>query len=257
MRKLVLAAVAALAVFAVAGVAFAANTYNLDAAKATPKGVGTAAKPVPKAVEFDYSVGTTDSTRPSPVKTYSIRFQGLLSYAKHFPSCSVSAVQDKSVANVKANCKKAIVGSGLVENQFGASTDTSQKTPCKLDLVLINLGRQGLAIRLDRGAPADCAVDPATSIVAKYKRIRLGGKPTDALNFTVPDNLTHPLPGVDNAVVRAQSNVKMMKKKIRIKGKRRTVGYYSSVACGKKRLIQVEFTAESGEKSTANRSVAC
>jgi hypothetical protein len=62
---------------------------------------------------------------------------------------------------------------------------------------------------------------------------------------------------VDNAVVRAQSNVKMMKKKIRIKGKRRTVGYYSSVACGKKRLIQVEFTAESGEKSTANRSVAC
>jgi hypothetical protein len=258
MRKLVLA-VAAMAVLLAAGVAYAANTYNLDSAKATPKGVGTMAKPVPKAVEFDYSTGTTDGTRPSPVTGYSIRFQGLLSFAKYFPSCSVADVQQKSVADVKSDCKKAIVGGGVVENQFGATSDTSQKTPCNLALTLINLGKTGLAIRLDRANPADCAVDPATSIIAKYKRMKVGGVATDALNFTVPANLTHPLPGVDNSVVRAQSNVKMMKKKITWKGKKRTVGYYSSVACGKrkKRTIQVEFTAESGQKAQANRTVAC
>lgn len=258
MRKLALAAITALAVFAVAGVAYAVNTYNLDTGKATPKGVGTLAKPKPKAVEFDYSVGTTDDTRPSPVKKYSIRFQGLVSFAKHFPKCTFSQASAKNLADVLARCGRADVGGGVVENLFGATSDPSQKTPCNLRLRLFNLGN-GLAIRLDREDQADCAIDPATAINARYRRMRLQGKPTDALNFTVPDNLTHPLPGVDNAVVRAQSNVKPKKTKIRIKGVRRTVGLYSSVACGRgnKRLIQVLFTAENGEKSTANRRVAC
>jgi hypothetical protein len=256
MRKLVLAAITAVAVIAVAGVAYAANTYTLDSGTTKPKGVGTPAKPVPKGVDFDYSVGTTDGTRPSPVKKYSIRFQGLVSYAKFFPKCTFSQASQKSLAAVQASCKKAAVGGGVVENQFGATSDTTQKNQCNLKLRLYNLG-SGLAIRLDRENVGDCAVDPATAINARFKRMKLKGKPTDALNFTVPDNLTHPIPGIDNAVVRAQSNVKVLKKKVTVKGKRRTVGLYSSVGCGKKRLIQVGFTAESGEKATANRTAPC
>jgi hypothetical protein len=258
MRKLALTAITAVVVVAVAGVAYAANTYTLDTGTTKPKGVGTPAKPVPKGVDFDYRVGTTDGTRPSPVKVYSIRFQGLVSYAKLFPKCSFAQASQKSLAAVESACKKAAVGGGVVENLFGASTDPNAKTPCNLKLRLYNLGN-GLAIRLDRGAVADCAIDPATAINAKFKRMKLGGVTTDALNFTVPDNLTHPIPGIDNAVVRAQSNVKVLKKKAKVKGKTRTVGLYSSIGCGKnkKRLIQVQFTAESGEKSTANKSARC
>jgi hypothetical protein len=258
MRKLVLIAITAVAVVAVAGVAYAANTYTLDTGTTKPRGVGTPGKPVPKGVDFDYRVGTTDNTRPSPVKVYSIRFQGLISYARVFPKCTFAQASQKSLAAVQSACKKAAVGGGVVENLFGATSDTSQKTPCNLKLRLYNLGN-GLAIRLDRENVGDCAIDPATAINARYKRIKLGGVATDALNFTVPDNLTHPIPGIDNAVVRAQSNVKLLKKKTRIKGKTRTVGLYSSIGCGKnkKRLIQVEFTAESGEKSTANKSGRC
>ncbi|MGH2712903.1 MAG: hypothetical protein ACRDM7_03260 [Thermoleophilaceae bacterium] len=258
MRKLALTAIAACAVLAVASVAYAANTYTLDSGTTKPKGVGTPAKPLPKGVNFDYSVGTDDGTRPSPVKVYSIRFQGLISYAKFFPKCTFAQASQKSLAAVQAACKKAAVGGGVVENLFGATADTTQKQPCNLKLRLYNLGN-GLAIRLDRDQVGDCPIDPSTAINAKYKRMKLGGKPTDALNFTVPDNLTHPIGGIDNAVVRAQSNVKLLKKKVRIKGKQRTVGLYSSIGCGKrnKRLIQVGFTAESGEKSTANKTVPC
>lgn len=266
MRKFVLAAITAVAVFAVAGVAYAVNTYNLDTGKATPKGVGTKAKPKPKAVEFDYSVGTDDGLRPRPVKKYSIRFQGLLSYAKYFPKCTFAQASQKSISAVEDDCGRADVGGGVVENQFGATSDPTQKTPCNLKLRLYNLGN-GLAIRLDRENVADCAVDPATAINAKYKRIKLEGVPTDALNFTVPVNLTHPIAGIDNAVVRAQSNVKLLKKKVRLKkrAKKKTqVGLYASIGCGKrnKRLIQVEFTPEEadgslGPKETANRRVPC
>lgn len=263
MRKLAVAALAALAVVAVAGVAYAANTYKLDTAKATPKGVGTPAKPKPKAVEFDYSVGTDDGLRPRPVKKYSIRFQGLISYAKNFPKCTFSQASQKNLASVEAACKKASVGGGVVENLFGATSDETQKTPCNLKLRLYNLGT-GLAIRLDRDKITDCGVDPATAINAKFKRMKLKGVTTDALNFTVPPNLTHPIPGIDNAVVRAQSNVKLLKKKVRVKGAQRTVGLYSSIGCGKnkKRLIQVEFTPEEadgslGDKKVANKNVAC
>jgi hypothetical protein len=83
----------------------------------------------------------------------------------------------------------------------------------------------------------------------------------------VPLNLTHPIGGIDNAVVRAQSNVKLLKKKVKLKksDKNKTqVGLYASVGCGKnnKRLIQVEFTPEEadgslGPKETANRKVPC
>lgn len=263
MRKLAVTAIAALAVVAVAGVAYAANTYTLDTGKATPKGVGTSAKPIPKAVEFDYSVGTDTGDRPLPVKKYSIRFQGLISYAKEFPKCSFAQASQKNLADVESDCKKASVGGGVVENQFGATNTPTAKTPCNLKLRLYNLGN-GLAIRLDRDNINDCAVDPATAINAKYKRIKLKGQPTDALNFTVPVNLTHPIAGIDNSVVRAQSKVKGLKTKVKIKGVQRTVGLYSSVGCGKnnKRLIQVEFTPEEadgslGPKKVANKNVAC
>jgi hypothetical protein len=263
MRKFVLAAITAVAVFAVAGVAYAVNTYNLDTGKATPKGVGSKSKPKPKAVEFDYSVGTDNGLRPRPVKKYAIRFQGLISYAKHFPKCSFAEASQKAIAAVLADCRKASVGGGVVENLFGATADETQKQSCNLKLRLFNLGT-GLAIRLDRDQVGDCAVDPATAINARYKRMRLKGVPTDSLDFTVPVNLTHPIAGIDNAVVRAQSNVKLLKKKVRIKGKRRTVGFYSSIGCGKrnKRTIQVEFTPEEadgslGPKKTANRTVPC
>jgi hypothetical protein len=156
MRKFALAAITAVAVFAVAGVAYAVNTYNLDTGKATPKGVGTMKKPKPKAVDFDFSVSTDNGLRPRPVKKFSIRFQGLLSYAKYFPKCTFAQASQKSISAVEAACKKAAVGSGVVNNLFGATNDETVKTPCQLKLRLYNLG-DGFAIRRPRSTRSSSA----------------------------------------------------------------------------------------------------
>jgi hypothetical protein len=75
-----------------------------------------------------------------------------------------------------------------------------------------------------------------------------------ALQFEVPDNLLHPVAGIDNAVIQVKSNIKKMTK--RSKGKLR--GYYESSACkGKARPISVTFLTEAGQSSTASSNAAC
>ena len=77
MRKLSIVAIAAIAVLAFAGVAYAANVYDLPTAVTKPKGVGSPNKPVPAGVQFDYTVKDEAGPRGAPVETYKIAFQGL------------------------------------------------------------------------------------------------------------------------------------------------------------------------------------
>jgi hypothetical protein len=48
------------------------------------------------------------------------------------------------------------------------------------------------------------------------------------------------------------------KKRVKIKGKRRKVGFYSAIGCkGRKRSIQVTFVSETGQKSPVRRDKKC
>lgn len=262
MRKLIALAAVAVTALVFATVAYAANVYKVTPASTSPGGAGTSAKPKAKAVKFGFTALDSTGGRASPIKKYSIGFQGMKYFGKSkvFPRCTY-AQSNSSILSTK--CNKALVGSGKVNNFFGASNNIQAKGACVLNLRLYNLGN-GFAIRLDGGStakpkPTNCPIPVAQAIKAKFKSQRIGGVSSTALVFNVPPNLSHPLPNVDNSVNSTKSTISGKKRKVKIKGKSRKVSILSSIKCARrnKRTIQVAFTDETNKTTTVKKSVKC
>jgi hypothetical protein len=254
-KVLALAMVAALVL---AGVAFAStNIYTLDKASTTPAGKGSSKKPKGKKVVFSFSTNTDDGTRAKVIRFYDIGFQGLKYYGNKMPKCSYTQANQKGIADVQKDCKKAAAGGGTINNFFGNSSDPNAKTQCKLKLRIYNIGN-GLALRLDRDKQTDCLIDPSAAIKAKFHTVKIGGIKSVALKFEVGDNFRHPIPNFDNSVNNVTSSVKKSGK-VKIGKRKRTVGLLSSVKCGKKgkRTISVKFTDESGVPKNVSKPVKC
>jgi hypothetical protein len=267
MRKRLIAALTVVAVLSFGGVAFAENIYEVHIAKSSPKGKGTPSKPLPVTLDFGYTVGDTEGLRPTVIEQYRIAPEGLITYPKLFKSCKFSQA---SAPQVSSACKKAVVGSGLVRNEAGPGTDRSVKLVCNLKLTLYNISdagkNGGMAIRLDGDPPpaapgskdVGCAISVHTAIKAPFFNVKLEGLKTSELRFTVPIQLQEPAPGVQNSVVEAISKVNKKTAKTKIKGKSRTVGFYSEIGCkGKDRTTRVTFVDTQARKFTANRKSPC
>jgi hypothetical protein len=267
MRKLSIAALTALAVLALGGVAYATNVYNVHIAKSSPKGKGTEARPQPVKLDFGYTVTDDQGLRPTVIKQYRIGAEGLVTFPGAFPSCTFAQASARTLPRA---CNRAKLGGGLVRNNAGSATDRTQKLVCNLRLTLLNIsgaGRNGaMAIRLDGDPPASsdpnsrqpgCAVSIHNAIRAPYTQVRIGGFRSSELRFTVPDNLAHPVPGIDNSVVEAVSTVNRKLARTRVRGQQRQVGFYSEIGCRGQRTVRVRFVDEAGEVFTANRQAAC
>jgi hypothetical protein len=259
MRKLWFAAVAAVVVvFSAVGIAYAVNTYEVDIASGGPGNkAGSAAKPIPAFLNFGYEVGDTNGNRPSVIKQYFIASEGIKYFPKARPTCTF-AQADESPTYAK-KCKAAIVGNGTIANAFGAAVDPTAKAGCDVKLTLINISngpgvtkkRGGMAIRIDTDPPA-CPLSIHGALAAPIFDVKIEGIPGSELRFTVPENLRHPAPGVDNSVIDVTSHVLKKTGKVKVKGKERTVGFASAVGRkGKTRLVRVTFVSEDGNRSTA------
>ncbi len=269
MRKLWIAVLALAAVVAVAGVAVAANTYTVHLAKATA-GKGTAAKPVPAALDFGYRVGDTENMRPFVIKQYRIAAEGLKAFPDARPKCTFEAATDPNATTptaLSAACRRAFVGTGTINNLAGAPNDRSQKLECNVTLTLINIStgdprfpgtvsqirrEGGIAIRIDTDPPA-CPIPVHEALAAPFYNTRIDRTPTSELRFTVPDSLAHP-GGLDNSVVEVTSFIQKKTGRVRVRrnAPRRRVGFYSLVGRrGPTRTVRVTFVDESGAKSTA------
>jgi hypothetical protein len=170
-------------------------------------------------------------------------------------------------------CRRAIVGRGTIHNEAGAPNDRSQKITCDVKITLINIStgdprypetvkqikmRGGVAIRIDQyvtdqGAddPAPCPpIDLHEALAAPFYDVKVDGVSTAELRFNVPETLKHPS-GLDNSVREVASTVNKLKGKAKVRGKERTVGFYSAVGKkGKTRTTRVTFIDESGAKFT-------
>jgi hypothetical protein len=264
MRKLWMAVAGAVVLaIAVAGIASAVNTYDVHLANSKAK-KGSPARPAPASLSFGYRVGDTENLRPQVVREYRIAAEGLQSFPKARPTCTY----DQATANAATHdpaCNKAVVGGGSIENEAGAPNDRSQKLPCNVKLTLINIStgdprepktvrqirrRGGLAIRID-GDPPNCPIPVHSALAAPFYDVKIQRVSTAELRFTVPDELAHP-GGLDNAVKEVESAIQRKTGMVRIKGKRRKVGFYSSVGRkGRTRTVRVTFIDESGVKKTA------
>jgi len=282
MRKLLIPVLAALVAIAVAGIAYAANVYTVDGDTA-PHGKGSAAKPLPVSLDFDYTVADSDpANRGIPVKQYRIGAEGLVTYPEVFPSCSggASGANAQDPATAAKACKKARVGGGIIKALVGARNNPTSSANCVLDLNLYNLkpgnygdagkiGKNGgLAIRIDGDPPPPPSIDDQykgqclaaqhASILAQYKTVKIKGVTSDELQFTVPPELLHPAQGLDVTVRQVASAIKKITAKKKINGVKRKVGFYSAVGCkGGKRSIQVTFVSETGQKSPVTKDKKC
>jgi hypothetical protein len=270
MRKLSIAAMTAIAALALAGIALAANVYTVDGST-KPGGKGSVSKPVPIQLGFDFQVESDDpSVRGTPIETYAIGSEGLVTYPKVMKTCTFS--QANRDGSIDPKCKKAKVGTGLVQNVVGPGASPTVKIFCNLKLGLYNisgLGKNGgMAIRLD-GDPKEPALsDPNDktincptpihgAIKAKFVKTKIGGLPASDLRFTVPAELLHPS-GLDTTVRNTVSKILKKTGRVKIKGKSRTVGFYSKIGCkGGKRTIQATFIDEQGETFKATKQKKC
>ena len=270
MRKRLIAAVSAVAVLALGvGIAFAQtgdNIYTVDLATTKPAGKGSSSKPIPVKLGFGYEVSAEGGLRPTAIDEYRIAPEGLVTYPKLFKACKFS--QAAALPEPASKCKKAALGKGIVRNQFGATSDRNagSQVACNLRLRLYNLsdaGKSGgMAIRLDGGpgqepAPG-CPTPINETIKAKFVNVKYQGLKTAELRFKVQRNLYEPVQGLSNAVVDVTSNVKLKKAKTKVKGKTRTVGYYSKIGCkGKTRAVRVVFVDLDNKKFTATKTGPC
>jgi hypothetical protein len=269
MRTLITATVTAIAALTLAGVALATNVYTVGGGSPTP-GKPTNAKPIPAALRFDFQVEDENpALRGTPIQTFGIGAEGVVSYPELFPTCSFSQANGDGH---RSDCRRAKVGGGLVQVLVGPSSNRMSKLYCNLKLTPYNLSGQGknggMAIRLDGGpvtpplsGPDDrtinCPVGVHTAIKSKFVPVRIGGAKADELRFTVPTALLHPT-GLDATVRNTESRIlrRVSKRKVKVAGKRRKVGFYSAIACkGPKRTIQATFTAEDGVKSVARTQI--
>ncbi len=253
MRK-VLIPLALLMALAAGGIAYAANTYEVSGS-VSPTREGTPRNPQPISLTFNYEVGTDDGTRPTPVERYSIGFAGGRVNTQPFPKCSFSRTND---ANGDDDCPRgSAVGNGFIQNATGSSANPNDRSvACNAALTVYNSGR-GRAVIFVEGSPTStdprtkCAIPLRAPINARFVR---RGQFT-ALEFTVPDSLLHPAPGLDNAVTSVTSTIRRITRRVR----GRTVGFFESVGgCtnGRGRL-QVRFTPEEGSASTARSTFRC
>lgn len=243
-------AVAAI-VLIVAAAAFAQeqiNTYKVTAST-SPTKAGSKKHPVAVGLKFNYTVGEQSGTkRPGVVKQYKIKFAGIRVNTKGFKTCNAAAI---NVAQSDSVCRSAAkIGAGTVENTVGPTSDPSnQDNKCVLGLTIYNARKNHASLYLEGtcvGTPIHNAIDGAW--------VRSGSSTT--LQFTVPNSLLHPVPGLDNAVTRVASSISRKFAGVR-KGRH---GYLSSIGgCSKKkkRAVTVTFVQEDGLSRTAQGFAKC
>ena len=129
--------------------AYAANVYTVDGST-SPRGKGSANKPLPVSLNFGYTVQDENpANRGTPVEKYFIGAEGLMTYPEEFPTCSGGSdgANNQDLDTVKQVCRKARVGGGIIKAYAGAAQDPTQKLNCVLELNLYNCARTSCSSR--------------------------------------------------------------------------------------------------------------
>jgi hypothetical protein len=277
MRKLLIAVLALASLGVVASVAWAANVYEVHKADSSV-GKGSVGGPLATFFEFGFkSRNAVSNRRPDVSKGFKIAAEGAVAYPDARPKCTFEQANDPNVtrpADLPRACRRAIVGSGTIDNEIGATNSPEERAQCDVQVTLLNLSngdtrfpktvkqirkRGGLGVRIDTDPP-DCIASVHESLAAPFYDTKIQGIPTTELRFSVPDPLLHPggvlslaITEVDTTISKKTGRVVVENGKPQPAAKRR-VGFYSLVGRkGRTRTLRVTFMDESGAKTTETK----
>jgi hypothetical protein len=223
-------------------------------------------------VNFGFVVTDTDGLRPSPSVEFRIGAEGLRYFPQATDTCTFAQANRQANTPARA-CRAARIGGGIARAWTGSQANRAAPPSsqiCNLKVTLINITgpgisrkRGGLAVRLD--ADVKTITDPNSrefgcplaihqALKGTMHNVRIAGHPASELRFTVPDNLAHPVAGLETSVVESNTKVRRTVGRVRIKGETRRVGVYSSIGCTGQRLSRVTFIAENGSRVTATEN---
>jgi hypothetical protein len=247
LRKLAILTVALVTTLAMATVAVAqSGSYDVTASTSPAK---AGSKKKPSAMSVKFGVHFNGATRAPSSAAFKVAFDGVRTNGKRFKTCTAAKIN--AAQSDKGCSRAALVGSGTVHNLAGNAADISDTSiTCDLDVKIYNAGNNRAAIFLF-GNPPKCVIPVSQALDARWVRAGSG----QALQFSIPSNLIHPVTGVDNSIINIDVAIN---KKTTGKGKKK-VAYIESVGGCKKgeRGIELTLTYESGQQSTTKGAAKC
>ena len=253
MRKLAVLGFTAAALLTTSSAAFAqATTYDISAST-SPATAGSAKKPVPASLSL--TVNSTGTGRPTTATAFKVTFAGMKANTAGLKTCSVASINS---AQSDSGCNKAAkIGTGYVKNLVGQNTDPMDTSiACNLAVTLYNAGNGAVAVFL-KGAPTitvaggNCVIGVNQALDGKFVSNSSGV----SLSFSIPQNLQHPITGLDQGISAIQTTID--KKTFTSKGKK--VGLLEAVGGCKSgsRAVTLALTQAAGGVGTSKGSAKC
>jgi hypothetical protein len=227
-RRLVL--LTAVAVLAIAGVAYAVTDTVTYSTKLSHKGTPSTKKPANLSytgiLHIDTNpAGSQPETAPTTTVYYS---KAIKNNAKYFPSCSKAEIDGQPA--IPQKCRKAIIGSGTAKALAGTpGQPAAQAIHSNLTVTAMN-GTNGKFIMLILNAPPG-GVQIQNRVVPGAIVIHASGQYGSLTRFQVPKDLQEPVPGIKVALT--DFNVKIpATKTVTVKGKK--ISYLQVTSCKNK-----------------------
>ncbi|UGS37726.1 hypothetical protein [Capillimicrobium parvum] len=246
MRKLAILSVALVAVLGTAAVAVAQSGSYGVTASTSPAKPGSLKKPL--AISVKFGVQWNGGGRAFSTEGFKVAFAGVRTNGKRFKTCTAAKI---NAAQSDRGCSRAaLVGTGTVHNLAGNAADINDTSiTCDLNVKIYNAGNKRAAIFL-AGNPPQCVIPISQALDARWVRAGSG----EALQFSIPSNLRHPVTGVDNSIISLNATIN---RKTTGRGKKK-VAYMESIGCnGNKRGITLTLTPESGAQTSTQASANC
>ena len=245
MRKSLSAVAVVVGTASVTAVAFAGGTGDTYTTTAKAGSGGSASKPVPVSASFHFDAAGAGGGRPVTPKEVNFIWEGIKENGASFPKCTAAEID---VAQSDSVCPKgSLVATGVIEAILGPEGNRTSNVGCVKQLKLYNSGK-GRTTLFPTGDPSKCAgVGYQPPIDMPWKTV----KGARQLRLPFPENISHPLPGIEGAF----ASLELKLKKMTVKKKGKKIGYLESKGCAKStRTFTLTIIPESGQNQVVTTS---
>src|SRR4051812_27963364 len=229
---------------AFAAIAMASVTSQTVTSTATVNKAGSKKKPAPFAGKFLYTATTDDGGRTATPVSWAFKWDGVKINGAKFPKCTAEEID---LAQSDAGCPPGslITESPAVANS-GPESDPMQFFECKGKTIrFYNAGPQEWTFYVV-GPGDQCA---GLTYLAPVSMPLTTKKGTTTVKVIFPQNLTHPLPGIESGVALLDAS---FKKRSVGSGKKKTYLMSSSKCKGQRKFTFTVVDEDGTHPLTAN-----